>query len=195
MDQPNPQVTTSNTPPPAQPPAVDLTPVVSLPVENTPKGGRYLGAIAAGILTVGMLVAVYIVFLGDEGFLAKKYLGRFLPKQDYVIVSGKVVSSSFWIKEVHLSKPGFVAVLPGTAREVGRDREMGSSQWLPRGTAHFVPLDINPDAYAGRTMAYGDNFFLTLYHDNGDKKFDPRKDTIITNADGTFAGVDVMIQQ
>jgi hypothetical protein len=194
MDQPNPQIIPSDAPPSIAPTG-ELTPVVSPPVGNTPRARNYLSAIVAGVLTVGMLLAVYIVFSGDEGFLAKKYFGRFLPKQDYVIVSGKVVGGSFWIKEVHLSKPGFVAILPGTADEVGRDREIGSSQWLPLGTAHLVPLDINPDAYAARTMAYGDNFFLTLYHDDGDKKFDPRKDTIITNVDGTYAGVDVVIQQ
>jgi hypothetical protein len=187
---PIPPVPVSSTQGPIVSPEVNVPPTA--PSAPSPFG-KYVSLGIAIILIVLVFVVGYLALSQDSGFLGH-YLGRLIPTSDRVGASGPIRGGIGMVSSARLSKPGFIVLMSGDHANVDFDRAIAMSPWLPAGMASSVPLIWNEEAYMNRDLTYGNNFFLTVYHDDGDNIFDIRKDTIVAAPGGSFVGVAVKVQ-
>jgi hypothetical protein len=99
-----------------------------------------------------------------------------------VTVGGEAVSvgdqpagSFVSVTSVSVAKTGWVAVRDASGHVLGAAR-------VEAGTHEAVQVPLL------RNIAAGQKYQVLLYTDDGDKKFDLHKDTLVMNADGTVAG-------
>jgi hypothetical protein len=89
----------------------------------------------------------------------------------YDQAAGKKVA----VQSLTLNQPSWVAVRDASGRILG-------AGWFPAGTQKNVSVSLL------RATAAGQRYQVLLYADDGDRKFDLHKDTLLTEADGSVAG-------
>lgn len=95
---------------------------------------------------------------------------------DVIVVSTQTIgSSTVTVDNINLSKPSFVAItIPG----IGDQSQViiGTSKLLTAGSKQ--DLEINLGTYK---LSSKINYVAKIYHDDGDKKFDSKKDEFISS--------------
>ncbi len=84
-----------------------------------------------------------------------------------VAVADQAAGKTALVSKVTLSNAGWVVVREDTGNGMG---SILGAQWLPAGTADAVVVDLLRGTEANK------NYFVALYNDNGDKKFDKVSD-------------------
>lgn len=99
-----------------------------------------------------------------------------MPSQGEAIsVDGQSAGMIVTVGSVTFSKPGWIAVRDSNSRTLG-------AAWFPEGTHKDVTVSLL------RATTPGMRYQAMLYIDDGDKKFDLHKDTLVTNSDGSVGG-------
>jgi hypothetical protein len=94
-----------------------------------------------------------------------------------ITVSSQSAGKTVTIKSVTLSKDGWVAIRENVGGEMG---SVLGAAWLPKGTATNVSVELLRNTISGKT------YFVTLFTDNGDKKFSSKIDTLVPGISETF---------
>lgn len=82
------------------------------------------------------------------------------------------------IDNLNLSRPGFAVI--GTANAGGKLAQViGSSRLISPGEKQDLEIALTT------ALDSKVNYLVLLYHDNGDKKFDPKTDTLLNNKTAT----------
>jgi cytoskeletal protein RodZ len=104
------------------------------------------------------------------------------PATSSVTASGEAVSlkdqaagSSVAVSSVTLSQAGWVAIKDNRGWILG-------AAWFPAGTHSNVKISLL------RATTAGSKYQVLLYIDDGDKKFDFHKETLVMNSDGSVTG-------
>lgn len=97
-----------------------------------------------------------------------------------VAVADQNAGMAVAVSKVTLSNAGWVVVREDTGNGMGN---ILGAQWLPAGTADNVSVDLLRATEANK------NYFVALYNDNGDKKFDKVTDLPIAVDGKVVSGV------
>lgn len=94
-----------------------------------------------------------------------------------IAVSSQPAGNTVTVQSAVLSKDGWVAVRENIGGEMG---SVLGAAWFPKGTATNVTIELL------RNTAPGKTYFVTIFTDNGDKKFSSKTDTLIPESSETF---------
>jgi len=158
---------------------------------------QYASWVIASVLIILVGLVAWSIVSEGRDFLNRnlKSLVSLLPQQDLIKSSLPIRGGIGMVEYVKLSQPGFVEVLFGDISRGNKADAIAGTVWLPAGEAFSVPLLWREDAYTSRNMTFGDMFFLAIFHDDGDRLFNPEKDTIVTLPNGNPIHVAVQVQE
>ncbi|KKW19514.1 MAG: hypothetical protein UY61_C0055G0003 [Candidatus Adlerbacteria bacterium GW2011_GWC1_50_9] len=98
-----------------------------------------------------------------------------------ISVASQSAGNSVTISSVTLTEMGWIAVRDDRGWTLGAAR-------LDAGTHENIVVELL------RATESGQRYQVLLYHDDGDREFDLKKESLITHSDGTVAGVMFKVQ-